>query len=125
MAATSGGSHLVEYDRPFKSRQYRREHSLIVNVHDNSAVRPDAVIKYVHDHCGVGDIYACVPKSGNLYEITLDGRAPIQYLLEGIKTGNSTFQVHEVVQSSIIVSFLHLPAYIDDEEIEHSTCNRC
>lgn len=120
MAATSGGSHLVVHDRPVKNRKYRREHSLIVNVRDNSAVRPDAIIEYIHEHCGIGSLYACVPKSGNLYEITLDGKAPVQYLLEGIKVGNSTYEVHEVVQSSIIVSFLHLPAYIDDEDIEHS-----
>lgn len=62
----------------------------------------------------------CLPRSGNLYEITLDGKAPIQYLLEGIKIGDKIFEWKEVVQTSIMVSFVHLPAYIEHEEIENT-----
>lgn len=118
MAATSGGRHFGGSKNLFADRKYCRENTLFVNVKDNSSVKPEKIIEFIHDNCGVGSLLACVPKSGNLYEITLDGKAPLQYLLEGIKIGNNTFECHEVVPSSIVVSFMHLPAYIDDNEIE-------
>lgn len=120
MAATSSGRHLGGSQNLFVNRKYRKENTLFVNVKDNSSVKPEEVIEFIHDNCGVGSLLACVPKSGNFYEITLEGRAPLQYLLEGIKIGQNTFECHEVVPSSIVVSFMHLPAYIEDAEIEMS-----
>ena len=118
MAATSSGGHLGGSKDILSDRKYCREHTVIVNVRDNSSVKPEDIIHFIHENCGVGSLFACVPKSGNLYEITVDGKAPIQYLLEGIKIGQQTFECHEVVPSSIVVSFMHLPAYIEDAEIE-------
>ena len=118
MAATSSGRHFGGSKNLFADRKYCRENTLFVNVRDNSSVKPEEIIEFINDNCGVGSLLACVPKSGNLYEITLEGKAPLQYLLEGIKIGNNTFECHEVVPSSIVVSFMHLPAYIDDNEIE-------
>ena len=120
MAASSDGSHLGGSNNPLKNRKYSRENTVVVNVKDNSHVKPEGIIAFVNENCGIGSLYACVPKSGNLYELTLDGRAPIQYLLEGIRIGNDLFECREVVQSSLIVSFLHLPAYIDDDEIRYT-----
>lgn len=118
MAATSGGRHFGGSKNLFAGRKYCRENTLFVNVKDNSFVKPEEVITFIHETCGVGSLLACVPKCGNLYEITLDGKAPIQYLLEGIKIGDNTFECNEVVPSSLVVSFMHLPAYVDDNEIE-------
>ncbi|XP_048776547.2 uncharacterized protein LOC125680821 [Ostrea edulis] len=120
MAATSGGSHLGGSNNLFKDRKYCRENTVVVNVRDNSLIKPEGIIQFVNENCGLGSLYACVPKSGNLYELTLDGKAPTQYLLEGIRLGNDLFECREVVQTSLIVSFLHLPAYIDDGEIEQT-----
>jgi hypothetical protein len=120
MTANSGGSHNGRPSEFKLHRKYCRENTLIVDVRDNSRVKPDELIKFVHEHCGIGTMYACVPKSSNLYEITLDGRAPTQYLMEGIRIGERVFECKEVVQSSLIVSFLHLPAYIEDAEIENA-----
>lgn len=77
MAATSGGRHFGGSKNLFADRKYCRENTLFVNVNDNSFVKPEEIIKFIHDTCGVGSLLACVPKSGNLYEITLDGKAPI------------------------------------------------
>lgn len=120
MPATSSGGHEGgSQNNPNKvNRNYRRENTVTVDVLDNGQIKPDNIIKFVHEHCGVGSMFACVPRSGNLYEITLDGRAPLQYLLEGIKIGDKTYECREIVQNSIMVSFLHLPAYIEDHEIE-------
>ena len=111
MAATSSGGHLGGSKDILSDRKYCREQTMIVNVIDNSSVKPKEII---HENCGIGNLFACVPKSGNLYEIAVDGKAP----LEGIKIGQQTFECLEVVPSSIVVSFMHLPAYIEDAEIE-------
>lgn len=122
MPATSSGGHGggSQNNTNTVKRRYCRENTITVDVLDNGQVKPDNIIKFVHEHCGFGAMFACVSRSGNLYEVTLDGRAPIQYLLEGIKIGEKIFECTEVVQTSIMVSFLHLPAYIDDEEIENT-----
>ena len=103
MAATSTGGHLGGSKDILSDRKYCRMHTVIVNVRDNSSVKPEDIIHFIHENCGVDSLFACVPKSGNLYEITVDGKAPIQYLLEGIKIGQQTFECHEVVPSSIVV----------------------
>ena len=47
-----------------------------------------------------------------------DIRSDRKYCREHTVIGQQTFECHEVVPSSIIVSFMHLPAYIEDAEIE-------
>ena len=91
---------------------------MTVNVRDNSSVKTEDIIHFIHENCGIGSLFTFVPKSGNLYEITVDGKIPIQYLLERIKINQQTFDCHEVVSSSIVVSLMHLPAYIEDAAIQ-------
>lgn len=121
MPAISSGSHGggSQNHKNTGQRNYCRENTITVDVIDNGQVKHD-IIKFVHEHCGLGAMFACVPRSGNLYEITLDGKTPNQYLLEGIKIGDKIFKCKELVQTSVMVSFLHLPAYIEDEEIENT-----
>lgn len=122
MNATSRGGHWggSQSNTNTGKRSYCRKNTITVDVIDNGQVKPDNIIKFVHEHCGLGAMFACVPRSRNLYEITLDGKAPIQYLLEGIKIGDKIFECKEIVQTSVMVSSLHLPGYIEDEEIENT-----
>lgn len=99
------------------SRSYRKDCSYLVNVRDNKAMKPNKLIKVVEANCGVGALYACVPKGGDCYEITMDGKASAQILLNGIRIDNQLCDVNEVVRTFIVVSFLHIPAYIEDDEL--------
>lgn len=87
MPATLSGGHedgsQILLPKQYK-KNYRREITATVHVLDGQ-IKPDNIIKIVHEHFGVWSMFALVPRPGNLYEITLDGRAPLQYLLEGIK----------------------------------------
>lgn len=93
-------------------KNYRRENTAIVHVLDGH-IKPHNIIKFVREHFGVGSMFALVPRSGNFYEITLDGRAPFQYLLEGI---NIWIQSKSLKLNND--QFTTSPAYIEDHEIE-------
>ena len=71
-----GGSKDILSDR-----KYCREHTVTINVRENSSVKPEDIIHFIHENSGIGSLFVWVPKSDNLYEITVDGKTPIQYLL--------------------------------------------
>lgn len=101
--------------RPTKfqeKRNFSKENTVLVDVEDNSAVKAKRIIEVVTELCGEGVILACVPKSGNLYEVTLEGRSPINILIDGITVDGKTFDCKEVIQKFTLVSFLHLAAYV-------------
>ena len=108
MAATSSGGHLGGSKDILSDRKYCREHTVIVNVRDNSSVKPEDIIHFIHENRGVGSLFACVPKSGNMYEITNDGKAPTQYLLEGIKIGQHSNVMKVFLVRLLLVSCIYL-----------------
>lgn len=99
-------------------RRYSKDNTVIIDVIDNKQLKANKVIGVVTELCGEGTVFACVPKSGNLFEVTLEGRAGINLLLDGVQIDGKTFQCHDVTKKFTLVSFLHLPAYIDDMEIK-------
>lgn len=109
MPATLSGGHeggSQNYPNNIKIN-YRRENTATVHVLDGQ-IKSHNIIKFVHEHFGVVSMLAFVPRSGHLYEFTLDGRAPLQYLLEGTKIGDKTYECRAKVQNSIMVRFLYL-----------------
>jgi len=104
--------------RTQNQRKFRKDQTIVIDVSDNSRIKTENVFQKIVEMCGVGSVLACVPRSGNQYEVTLDGRASMPLLLEGIDIEGSTFECHPLVQDAKLVSFLHLPAYVDDREIE-------
>lgn len=79
--------------------------SLIVNALDNSEVKYQDVCQ----RCRQSTIYDCDPESGNLYEITLDEKAPERYR---VFSWRDQIEVYQAVQPSIIVGFLYLPVHV-------------
>jgi hypothetical protein len=96
---------------------FTRELSVKVDVLDNTKVKAMDIIKAVTEVAGVGSLLACIPKSGNVYEITLADKESVQIVSPGLSVGDHTFKCMEVVLDELVVSFLHLPAYVSDEQI--------
>lgn len=67
-------------------REYKREYPLYI-VKDNKAVKPREIIEAVHEMCGVGSLFACIAKSGNMYEITVKDKTVKTFLLDGLSCG--------------------------------------
>ena len=95
-----------------------KELTLIVDVADNRRVSATSVIEEAEAICGDGNILAVVPRSGNLYEITVkhkqnsDDLSNMPFQVAGIR-----YKCHAVYATERVVSFLHLPAFIPDEDI--------
>lgn len=63
MAATSSGHHLDGSQNLFVNRKCCKENTSFVNVKDNSSVKLEEIITFIHDNCGVGSLLACLIKS--------------------------------------------------------------
>jgi hypothetical protein len=99
------------------SRVYSQESTVTVNLSDNGQLTASSVINSIEESCGAGAVFACVPKPGNMYEVTMADRSSVQIVLDGVQVNDCTLVCREVVQTSMVVSFMHLSAYVLDEEI--------
>ena len=66
-----------------------------------------------------GEILACVPRNRNVYEVTFaDERQARVFAEEGEMFCNGIHvKMNLIYSDSIVVSFMHLPAYVSDDEI--------
>lgn len=97
---------------------FTRDLTVIIDVGDNKAVKPEILIDSIELHCGRDDVVAaCVPKSGNLYEVTLKNENCIEYLRDGVEVKGKQFDCQELVSKFRIVSIMNLSCYVTDEEI--------
>ncbi|XP_066499337.1 uncharacterized protein [Hoplias malabaricus] len=107
-AAVAGPSGVTERkggtSRPESGPRYSREAMVALEVADPKKVSPIDIIKAVESLLGAGSLLALCPKKLGEFELTLDSEASAQGTLCILRTG-------------YMVSFLHLPAYISDEDI--------
>ena len=98
-------------------REYRKECTVEVYVGDRKNVTGTMLIRGLDKY--VSDIYACVPKGQACYEITvpdvIDARALVEH--EDIDIGGERITCRLMYSETIVVSFMHLPAYINDDVI--------
>ena len=101
-----GGGHLL------------KELTLVVDVADNKLVTARSVIESAENLCGEGNVLAVVPRSGNLYEITVKDKDASNELCNGaFQVAGIEYRCHAVYSEEKVVSFLHLPAFISDNDI--------
>lgn len=98
-------------------RNYRKDCSVLVNVGDNQSVKATEIIKEVIKLCGEGQLYACVPKAGNMYMLTLKSKMVAELVLDGIRCGEKVYPCTEVTKNSMVVSFMNVDPYVPDKEI--------
>ena len=64
-----------------------------------------------------GGLLACRSIAERKYELTMSNIKGKERLLEGFKIGETTVVASELSNDEMIVSFLNLPAYVEDDEI--------
>ena len=95
-----------------------KELTLHVDVTDNKVVKAQSIIDELENVYGTGSVLAVVPRSGNLYEITVKDKESADDLAgTGFKVGDSKYECHAVYSSQKVVSFLHLPEFIEDDVV--------
>jgi hypothetical protein len=100
-----------------QKRVYAKEHTVIVDVGDIYNVSAKDVITAVEGMTGIASVFACVPRQRNCYELTVANADVVRIIEHGLQCNNKEYQVSKVVNDYIMVSFLHLPAYVTDDDI--------
>lgn len=105
------------------TRTFAKNATVVLEVGDNKKVPATDVIVAVEEKYGKGSIYACVPRSGNLYEVTVVNSTVAEKMSTGLKIKEFTYSATLLYSDIVVVSFMHLPAYILDREIETNLRN--
>ena len=98
-------------------REYRKECTVEVNVGDRKNISGSMLIKALRDY--VDDVYACVPKGSDCYEVTVPDINDARNLADqdGMEIDGYRIETRMLFSETLVVSFMHLPAYIKDDVI--------
>lgn len=100
------------------SRTYRKECTLRIDNIPHWQFSASKVIEALEKISGDNSILAVVPSENKLsYEITTDNEDNAMKLTNGFEIGENKFNCIFQFNDVVVVSFMHLPAYIEDEEI--------
>ena len=106
-------------DMNHNKREYKKECTIEVNVGDRKLVTATMLINTILKFEFVSDIYACVPKGYDSYDVTLPSVEEAKLICEEeLRIDGQSLAMRLLYQDSVVVSFMHLPPYIDDWEIE-------
>ncbi|VDI45707.1 Hypothetical predicted protein [Mytilus galloprovincialis] len=99
-------------------RHYKKECTLHVHDIPNTSFNAETVIETVEKICGENTVLAVVPvDNNNGYEITTDSEESAWQLTNGLKIDNENFECTLQFNQIVVVSFIYLPAYIEDQDI--------
>lgn len=74
-------------------------------------------IKAVEDTTGIGKLYGLRKTTEFEYELTLEKEEDCEQLLDGIQINGQCCEIRKLCATERMVSFLHLPNYINDEDV--------
>ena len=102
-----------------KKVMYKKECTVVLDVGENKKIAAGELIDFLCDDVGVV-IHACVPKGTYRYEVTVEDiiQARMIYESDLLKLNGYEMKARLLYSESVVVSFLHLPAYITDDEIQ-------
>jgi hypothetical protein len=104
-----------------EDRMFKREFTILVDVIDNRRIKAVEVIDSICEVAGEGAVYACIPRASDSYEVTVSDEIIVDLLTDGdLLISGVRYICTEVVRNvskPMMVSFMHLPAYIADTDI--------
>ncbi|KAL0151788.1 hypothetical protein M9458_052939 [Cirrhinus mrigala] len=81
-------------------------------------VKAEDVIKAVSEWIGGGNILAVRQRQGKEYKVTLEKEETCEEPMDGLTTKGTNCEVKKPLQNrEYVVSFMHLPIYLEDEKI--------
>ncbi|KAI5629931.1 hypothetical protein C0J50_10389 [Silurus asotus] len=98
-------------------RIYLKEATVTVELGHLNEIRVSDLIKAITERIGEGKILAVRPKQNKEYEVTLEQEEDTEFLLEGLVINGCNCEVNRLQNRDYVVSFMHLPVYIADDEI--------
>ncbi|XP_073715831.1 uncharacterized protein [Misgurnus anguillicaudatus] len=101
----------------FVERKYLKEATVILNVENVMDLKAEDIIMAVTEKCGHGKILALRPRQGKEFELTMEKEELCDKLMDGLTIKGVDCEVKSLQNRDYVVSFMHLPAYLEDEEI--------
>ena len=74
------------------------------------------IIECIEGDYGENSVFACVPRGG-FYEVTLCDIQTARNVANGVEIRGTSYNSRVVSDKSVVVSFLHLTPYIEDDQI--------
>ena len=68
-----------------------------------------------------GEVIGCRFKNPKSYELTMKNEEGKAKMMDGLRIQNNTVTAREINNDEMVVSFINLPTYIDDENYEQIT----
>lgn len=96
-------------------RVFQKKLTVLVEIVGEDKITMMELLKKVREDCGV--VIGCRYKNPKEYELTMNEEEGKEKILDGLKIKNSRIMVKEINNNEMVVSFLNLPTYIEDEEI--------
>lgn len=100
-----------------KERIYLKEATVTVDLGNVKDARAADIIKAVIELIGDGRILAVRPKQAREYEVTLEHEEDTERLTDGLNINGINCEVKRLQNRDYVVSFMHLPVYLADEQI--------
>lgn len=104
-------------NRMENKRIYAKEATVTVDMGDVSDGRAEDLIKVIAEKVGVWKMLAVRPKQNGLYEVTLTNEETCDELVDGLEIKGVKCEVKKLQEREYAVSFMHLPAYLEDGDI--------
>lgn len=98
-------------------REYKKEATLTMKVNDPEKITVLMIIKAVEEKTGIGKLYGLRKKTNLDYELTMEHEMDCEKLTDGLLVDGQFCEIKKLCTTERMVSFLHLPNYIKDNEI--------
>lgn len=102
------------------NRVFAKDSTVLLKVGDNQKVKAGRIIASLEKHHGTGIAYAVIPRAADCYEITVPSKQLADKLTEGLEVDGQSFECELLYSDITVVSFMHLPAYVTDNEIKQN-----
>lgn len=101
-----------------KKVEYLKEATVVMDIIGNKGIKVEDIIRAVTKKIGNGKLLALRPKNTLEYELTLTCADACEDLINGVEIKGQLCGVRRLELKECVVSFIHLPAYVEDGKIE-------
>ena len=114
-AREENGDHVGVERIHYLHRKYEKDATIRIETGFEKVTAND-IIEAIENDFGENSVYACVPRGG-FFEVTLCDIDTARHVADGLEIEGTTYNSRIVSDKTVVVSFLHLTPYIEDEQI--------
>ena len=94
---------------------FEKRLTLVVEIEGTDRITMMELLRKVKEECG--EVIGCRFKNPKSYELTMETEEGKVKIMDGLRIKNNTVTAREINNDEMVVSFINLPTYIDDDTI--------